>query len=58
MSGWTINLTLALILGMVLTIGYGTYQHEMGLREACTTLGGVYIDSQTCVAGKNLFVEK
>ena len=40
---------------MLLLITYDSYEHSAALREACTTLGGVYIDDHTCVAGKNLF---
>jgi len=37
---------------------WNAYQKNEGLKEACSTLGGVYIDNNTCIAGKNLFVGK
>jgi hypothetical protein len=30
-------------------------ERHAGLVEACDSLGGIYIDDHTCVAGKNLF---
>ena len=47
-----------LMVGPLLLLGftvYDSYEHSAALREVCTTLGGVYIDDHTCVAGKNLF---
>jgi len=30
-------------------------QRDASLKFACETLGGVYVDSRTCIEGKNLF---
>ena len=37
---------------------WDAHKKQTGLIEASYVLGGVYIDSNTCVAGKNLFVAK
>jgi hypothetical protein len=47
---------LPLIMGLVIV--YDSYEHTAALREACSILGGVYIDNETCVSGKNLFAGK
>jgi hypothetical protein len=52
--------TLFIGLGLIMLIIVGMQlkdqnERHAGLLEACKTLGGVYIDNETCVSGKNLF---
>jgi hypothetical protein len=41
------------LLGVII---YDGIQHKASLKFACETLGGVYVDSEICIDGKNLFV--
>ncbi|CAB5220971.1 hypothetical protein UFOVP247_64 [uncultured Caudovirales phage] len=61
MKTWIIEkIVLPALVVMPLTamgiIIWGVYDKNQGLREACTHLGGVYINSETCIAGYNLFI--
>lgn len=51
----------ALIIGpvmMLILIIYDTNQTVAALEDVCQTMGGVYVNSKTCIEGKNLFLVK
>jgi len=40
---------------LLAVITYDSYQHSAALKEVCSILGGVYVDDEICIEGKNLF---
>ena len=41
----------------VLLVSWDIFQRNEGIKEACRHLGGIYINSDVCIQGSNLFIE-